>query len=102
MKRVIILLVMATTSLAAFAQTGKDKMPMSKKDTAMHVKYTCTMHPEVVLDKPGKCPKCGMTLVVKHKEKHAMGMDSTMPRMPMHKMPIHKMDSTMTKKKMKS
>jgi len=29
------------------------------------VKYTCTMHPEVVSDQPGKCPKCGMTLVVK-------------------------------------
>ena len=27
--------------------------------------YTCTMHPEVVSDKPGKCPKCGMKLVVK-------------------------------------
>src|SRR5690348_8414594 len=23
------------------------------------------MHPEVVLDKPGKCPKCGMDLVLK-------------------------------------
>ena len=27
------------------------------------VKYTCPQHPEVVQDKPGKCPKCGMTLV---------------------------------------
>jgi hypothetical protein len=27
--------------------------------------YTCSMHPEVKSDKPGKCPKCGMTLVVK-------------------------------------
>ena len=27
--------------------------------------YTCTMHPEVASDKPGKCPKCGMKLVVK-------------------------------------
>jgi CopA family copper-resistance protein len=27
--------------------------------------YTCTMHPEVKMDKPGNCPKCGMTLVKK-------------------------------------
>jgi Cu2+-exporting ATPase len=26
-------------------------------------KYTCPMHPEVVKDAPGKCPKCGMDLV---------------------------------------
>ncbi len=25
--------------------------------------YTCTMHNEVMSDKPGKCPKCEMTLV---------------------------------------
>jgi P-type Cu+ transporter len=24
--------------------------------------YTCPMHPEVVSDKPGECPKCGMSL----------------------------------------
>lgn len=28
-------------------------------------KYTCSMHPEVVSDTPGKCPKCGMDLVQK-------------------------------------
>ncbi len=26
-------------------------------------KYTCPMHPEVIKDNPGKCPKCGMDLV---------------------------------------
>jgi hypothetical protein len=29
------------------------------------VKYICKMHPEVVMNKPGKCPKCGMALVEK-------------------------------------
>jgi hypothetical protein len=27
--------------------------------------YTCPMHPEVISDKPGRCPKCGMKLVKK-------------------------------------
>ncbi len=24
--------------------------------------YTCPMHPEVLSDRPGKCPQCGMNL----------------------------------------
>ena len=35
----------------------------TSSDHAMQ--YTCPMHPEVVQDSPGKCPKCGMKLVVK-------------------------------------
>ena len=49
-----------------------DKCDMMKKTTKMKTKkhdmamtYTCPMHPEVTSDKPGKCPKCGMDLVVK-------------------------------------
>jgi Cu(I)/Ag(I) efflux system membrane fusion protein len=30
------------------------------------MQYTCPMHPEVVQNSPGKCPKCGMALVEKH------------------------------------
>jgi RND family efflux transporter MFP subunit len=26
-------------------------------------KYTCEMHPEVIMDAPGDCPKCGMRLI---------------------------------------
>ena len=37
--------------------------PMAPATTA--ITYTCPMHPEVVSDKPGKCPKCGMALVKK-------------------------------------
>jgi hypothetical protein len=39
-------------------QSSSTKMEMAKDS----VYYTCSMHPEVKLDKPGKCPKCGMTL----------------------------------------
>ena len=34
-----------------------------EKEKANEQKYTCLMHPEVVADQPGNCPKCGMKLV---------------------------------------
>ncbi|RXP54814.1 hypothetical protein EC396_08860 [Lutibacter sp. HS1-25] len=34
--------------------------------------YTCSMHPEVISDKPGECPKCGMNLVEKKMEMKKM------------------------------
>lgn len=30
--------------------------------------YTCPMHPEIISDKPGKCPKCGMALVLQEEK----------------------------------
>lgn len=36
---------------------------------ANSVMYTCPMHPEVISAMPGKCPKCGMTLVKKTDDK---------------------------------
>ena len=27
-------------------------------------RYTCPMHPEIVKNEPGSCPKCGMNLIV--------------------------------------
>jgi P-type Cu+ transporter len=36
--------------------------PQPPTQTTEGVKYTCPMHPEVVQDGPGTCPKCGMAL----------------------------------------
>jgi membrane fusion protein, copper/silver efflux system len=38
---------------------------MGKAEQVKGKKYTCSMHPEVIMDAPGKCPKCGMKLVEK-------------------------------------
>lgn len=37
------------------------------KDTTAEAKplYTCSMHPDIITDKPGQCPICGMTLTRK-------------------------------------
>ena len=43
-------------------QSGDPSAQKSEKA----VQYTCSMHPEVVQDKPGDGPKCGMKLVEKH------------------------------------
>lgn len=63
MKKMLLLAITCFTVLAAFSQDKKEKMPKSKMDTiALPNTYTCSMHPEVLSDKPGKCPKCGMAL----------------------------------------
>jgi hypothetical protein len=69
MKKLIILLFLVTGVTFSFAQTPKPNMPASKSDTTAKYVYTCPMHPDVMTDKPGKCPKCGMTLVKKKVDK---------------------------------
>jgi hypothetical protein len=77
---------MATDTAAKMVAMDTTKMTMDTTKSTMTstVKYTCKMHPEVISDKPGKCPKCGMDLVqVKSTEmKTTMSMksDSTMSK----------------------
>ena len=59
----------ATTIFAANPHIGTITADTIKKMKPAKVQYTCTMHPEVISDKPGKCPKCGMTLVKKVEKK---------------------------------
>ena len=37
------------------------------------VMYTCPMHPEIISDIPGRCPKCGMQLVPRGVENETAG-----------------------------
>ena len=53
------------------ATIGSALLAQSPTPTPPVRQYTCVMHPEVVQDHPGKCPKCGMELVsVKKHKKH--------------------------------
>jgi len=45
--------------------TTVQRETIKKKDLMAKAVYTCPMHPEVLQDKPGKCPKCKMNLVKK-------------------------------------
>jgi transcription initiation factor IIE alpha subunit len=66
MKKLMMLLIAALTisSVSVFAQEKA-----GKKDTTQHtLLYTCSMHPDVKMDKAGKCPKCGMELSLSKKE----------------------------------
>jgi P-type Cu+ transporter len=40
----------------------QEQSDYAQKASDNGAKYTCPMHPEVVSDQPGSCPKCGMTL----------------------------------------
>jgi membrane fusion protein, copper/silver efflux system len=53
--------------LLGVAALGGTGCKQSAAESGAHAhQYTCSMHPEVVKDAPGGCPKCGMKLVEKH------------------------------------
>ena len=62
MKTILMAFAILLASTATFSQTKKSVTHKHQHSVAAQ-KYTCTMHPEVVRNKPGKCPKCGMALV---------------------------------------
>jgi hypothetical protein len=68
MKKLIMIAFIQVFANAAFSQMTMNQEKQPKTDNPKTVKYTCPMDADVISDKPGKCPKCGMTLVVKKAE----------------------------------
>ena len=72
-KAKIIILTIAIISLmgiysfnAAYSfEKNTSSAGLSVPDSTVTKIYTCPMHPEVISDKPGTCPKCGMDLELK-------------------------------------
>jgi nitrous oxide reductase accessory protein NosL len=65
---VSVLLVSGCSSQGSKTEAGQTQA------TAEKVNYTCPMHPEVITEYPGKCPKCGMELVKMEKPSDSTSM----------------------------
>ncbi|WP_291134915.1 efflux RND transporter periplasmic adaptor subunit [Flavobacterium sp. UBA7663] len=65
----LILSVIAIIGFTIYFFTVKPKDHSASSHQA--IVYTCSMHPQIIRDKPGNCPICGMTLVKKVTDNHA-------------------------------
>jgi hypothetical protein len=75
-KRFSILISAITLAISAAAHVGAIDLnrPGNEHDYEQEhekQKYTCPMHPEVVTEHPGNCPKCGMKLGPVKENKHS-------------------------------
>lgn len=53
------------TGMQTFGVTNSPPGITNRPPRPPAILYSCPMHPEIVQDKPGYCPKCGMKLVPK-------------------------------------
>ena len=67
MKQIVPVLMALAVGVTVIGVTGCNKSETKSESSGGNQarQYTCSMHPEVVQDKPGKCPKCGMELTEK-------------------------------------
>ena len=55
----------ASLELASIAERAKPDSGVPSDAPTAATLYVCPMHPEVISNSPGTCPKCGMKLVPK-------------------------------------
>src|SRR6266403_3066657 len=83
MKNILILIsAIALGTSVAIAQVGAidpNRSAHKQDDERKAQKYTCVMHPDVVMSHPGDCPKCGMKLVPMKEEKKHSSSDTEHP-----------------------
>src|SRR6266576_739230 len=72
-KHILILISAIILGTSAAVAQGHEHPPSKRSGPAgeqeKKQRYTCVMHPEIVMDHPGNCPKCGMKLVPLKEEK---------------------------------
>lgn len=66
MNRLIFIPILFIVMAAISCNNNKDPHAAHKAETVPDI-YTCPMHPQIIRDKPGNCPICGMALVKKEK-----------------------------------
>lgn len=77
MKKVLLLLILTST---VSSSKGRDNLTVDLYNSQVQpTTYTCVMHPEIHAAKPGRCPKCGMTLI---KEKAKKPKTKPAPKSP--------------------
>lgn len=67
MKKSFLLSIFTLLFTMVFSQSIDKEAKIDSTGITKTVQYTCSMHPEILSDKPGTCPKCGMQLVEKSK-----------------------------------
>ena len=74
MKKLLFTVAILLSATLVFTACSGNGSNAKTEQLAKDETYTCTMHNEVMGDKPGKCPKCEMTLVKQKMTEEQMKM----------------------------